>query len=93
MNHGGITFKEVSNEYKNAYMVELTRYGGQWYPWPWFEPTHEKLQSYKVNETVRCAVFTDVVEGKSERIAEIKELASATVKLWEQFQERYMEVA
>jgi len=57
--------------------------------WPWFEPTLEKVRTYKTNETVRRAVFNDVMEGKSERIAEIKEIARATVKLWEQFHKRF----
>jgi hypothetical protein len=60
--------------------------------WPWFEPSLQKLQLFKMNEAVRRAVFNEVIEGKTERIEEIKNITSAVVILWEQFQERYRQI-
>ena len=79
-------------EYGN-YLCDHSSLLRYYHSWPWFVPTLDELRTYKMNENVRRAVFYDVVEGKSERIAEIKEFARATVKLWEQFQERYKKAA
>lgn len=57
--------------------------------WPRFEPIFLKLRLYKTDERVRQAVFHEVVEGKSERISEIRSFAEATTNYWEQFRVRY----
>jgi hypothetical protein len=63
----------------------LLRY---YHTWPWYEPTLLKLQLYKANETVRRAVFKEVIAGSPDRITEIKGFVSATVRLWGEFQEQ-----
>lgn len=79
-------------EYGN-YLPDYSSLLSFYHTWPWFEPTLEKLRAYKANETVRRALFNDVMQAKPERITEIKEIAGATVKLWDHFLALYVKTA
>ena len=53
--------------------------------WPWFESTFQTLRSYKTDESLRRAVFDDVVRRNPVRLRDIQRCTEATASLWEQF--------
>ena len=66
---------------------ELTQYYHA--RWPWFQTTFDTVRAYKTDEVLRQVVFSEVVQGVSERICAIQGCAEATTRLWGRFHTRY----